>query len=178
MNQILVHEEGSYALVRIVGRGSFKNSETLHDYGNTLLQTLHEDSHLLLDMKDCQGLDSTFMGMLASWTHALIKAGKPGPIMLDVQSNVAECITTLGLSHVIAWSPMGESPIPFRREVDACKKWQELESEEETNLDTAHHMFVAHEALVDLKKENRGRFKDVLNYLGQKLGKHKNSDEI
>ncbi len=176
MNQILVHQEGACALVRIVGRGTFRNSVALRDYGKELVDGLPPGGHILLDMKTCQALDSTFMGMLASWTHALKKAEKPSPVMIDVQTNVAECMTTLGLSHVIAWSPAGESPEAFRSEMDACSQWDELECEEETENDTAHRMFDAHQKLVEIEDENQSRFKDVLDYLGTKLGKRNESD--
>jgi len=177
MSQLLVHEQGQDALIRIIGRGSFRNSVALRDYGKELSARLGSESKILVDMKDCEGMDSTFMGMLASWTHELTKAGKPGPIMVDVSTKVAECMTTLGLSQVVAWTPEGQSPEPYRDTLNACETWDELECHDESELETAHRMFAAHEKLCEIEDTNSGRFKDVLSYLGEKLGKKQNSED-
>lgn len=55
---------GGY-VVRVCGRGTMRESRTLHDYLACVLG--QPDSRVTIDLAECDYLDSTFLGCLVSW---------------------------------------------------------------------------------------------------------------
>ena len=60
---LLVATDGNTALVRVQGRGSFKVSAIMKEFATAMID--RGCNALVLDMANCIGMDSTFMGVLA-----------------------------------------------------------------------------------------------------------------
>ena len=63
--QLLVAEEGGVALMRVVGRGTFKLAVGFSRWIEQL-KAMPELKSVMLDLSGCSSLDSTFMGLMVT----------------------------------------------------------------------------------------------------------------
>ena len=56
------------AVIRIEGRGSFKTSPPMKQFIQRVMES-KSANRILVDMADCSGMDSTFMGVLAGLSY-------------------------------------------------------------------------------------------------------------
>jgi anti-sigma B factor antagonist len=148
---------GDKVFIRITGRGSFKLSATLKQF---IAEVCSKQSvtFVVLDLSDCIGMDSTFMGVLAGLSGRLKQSGQTLEL-INLSEKNTQLLATLGVDQVIAHyshahghelpGQPGDS-LPF---ASASKK------------DLAETALQAHQTLVELNEENRPRFKRVIEYL-------------
>jgi len=123
----------------------------------------------VIDLEDCGGIDSTFIGMLYRLAATVAEADENGGVeIINPSERNERSIRKLGL----------DSLIQIDREGQAWKEEQELVR---TNLgqplscppvnkqDHAEMVLEAHEALAAANEENERRFYDVLEFLRQDL---------
>ncbi|NCC50171.1 MAG: anti-sigma factor antagonist [Spartobacteria bacterium] len=160
---ILVAVDGGTALVYICGRGSFKNSTLMKDFGRDALD--HEVTDVVINMQACIGMDSTFMGVLAGLASRC--RAKGGEVqMINLSPHTRGLLSTLGLDQLIR-AYMAESTPKDLSELFLREKTEldELAAQEADKQTMAETMLEAHETLVDVCPENLAKFKDVLTYL-------------
>jgi len=149
-------------MARVQGRGSFKVSASVKDFGNSLLRA--GIPTLLVDLRDCVGLDSTFMGVLAGLAVRFRKEIQGRVILANVSPKIQRLVATLGLDRLVdvraseAVPSGGDAPV-----------FEELAPVEETPLETARTMLDAHEDLVKAIPENQPRFQDVVDFLREDI---------
>lgn len=158
--QVAVHNQIGYAVVQ--GRGSFKVSASVKDFGNTLLESgVH---HLVLDLQDCIGMDSTFMGVLAGLCTRFHRETDAKVQVSHASDKIQRLMSTLGLDRLLdAGSPTLPQPLEDPAELT------ELDVAPQTPLASAETMLEAHENLVDVHEDNALRFQDVLDYLREDI---------
>jgi len=123
----------------------------------------------VIDLADCRGIDSTFIGMLYRLASRVAADDPRGVVdVINPGERNAKSIRKLGLDNCIGIDLEG-------------KRWtreRELVAENLAKptcggpLDRVEHAeFVldAHEALIAANEENRGRFCDVVDFLRQEL---------
>lgn len=144
-------------LIRVTGRGSFKVSATLKQFIAEVAskQTV---SVVVIDLADCIGMDSTFMGVLAGLSGRLRQTGQ-NLELINLSEKNAALLATLGVDQVI--THYGHS---HGHELSSQVS-QSLHTETATKKDLAETALQAHETLVELNEENRPRFKRVIEYL-------------
>ena len=148
---------GDKIFIRVTGRGSFKISATLKQFiaGVTSKQPV---SVIVLDLSECIGMDSTFMGVLAGLAGRLKQHGQTLEL-INLSEKNEQLMATLGVDKVIAhYSHSHGHELPT---VPA----ESLPTASATKKDLAETALQAHETLVELNEENRPRFKRVIEYL-------------
>lgn len=143
--------------IRVTGRGSFKVSATLKQF-IAEVTSKQSASLVVLDLTDCIGMDSTFMGVLAGLSGRLKQAGKTLEL-INLSEKNAQLLATLGVDQVIAH--YGNSHGHCMPDQSAAS----LPTASATKKDLAETALQAHETLVELSEENRPRFKRVIEYL-------------
>ncbi len=154
------------AYVQVHGRGSFKVSPALKKFvGSAIGQGCRT---IVMDMADCLGMDSTFMGVLAGIAMRLRKDACPGEVVvINLDAKNTGLLETLGLSKVVRLlrTPLSsEQRHRFAVPLSATgmEPLNVADADRET---TARTMLAAHEDLVEVSPENLPRFQDVLAYL-------------
>ena len=157
------------ALVRVEGRGSFKISTSLKEFGESALRAGATTG--VLDMGRCIGLDSTFMGVLAGWASRLRQ--KPGGrlVLINLTPRTRGLVATLGLDQIVQAFEAGPLPDDLRAVAALSEGLSVLEAGGENQAVTTRTMIEAHENLLQLTPENLPRFKDVLTYLREDLSR-------
>jgi anti-sigma B factor antagonist len=148
---------GPAVWVRVEGRGSFQNSAGLKEFAAEMRRRGHRD--FIVDLANCELMDSTFLGTLAGIALGLGKDGRltvvrPNARNRDVMSN-------LGLDRIFTVSDQVPEPLPTK--LESAEPGAPQPAQRETIVE-------AHENLVAASPENAVRFKDVLDFL-----KHKES---
>lgn len=158
------------AFLRVIGRGSFKISASLKEFAAHALDT--GCRRLVLDMTDCVGMDSTFMGVLAGLAFRLRAVPEGRIVMVNLNPRTRGLLSTLGLDEAVEAHLAGATPAelePFLAR--GGKSLADLPMEERDQAETAQTMLEAHENLVRLSPENLPKFKDVLTFLREDLKK-------
>ncbi|HMP75239.1 MAG TPA: STAS domain-containing protein [Kiritimatiellia bacterium] len=155
------------AVIRVEGRGSFKSSTALKEFGRAALAAGCDTA--VLDMADCVGMDSTFMGTLAGIATRLRQREHGNMVLLNLNPRVRGLVATLGLDRLVAAYEPGDTPESLKSLAALSDSLRALEHAEDPRDSTTRTMIEAHENLLDLTPENLPRFKDVLTYLREDL---------
>jgi anti-sigma B factor antagonist len=160
---VAMHRET--ALIIVQGRGSFKFSTAMKHFGQAAVDGgCHA---IVLDMSECIGMDSTFMGVLAGLATRL-KQRDGELVLLNLAARTRSLIATLGLDQIVQAYMPDNTPDRYR-EVQAMRSGlSELQSTAPKGV-TAETMLEAHENLVQLSPDNAPRFKDVVAFLREDL---------
>jgi anti-sigma B factor antagonist len=151
------------AVIRVEGRGSFKISPPMKQF---IHKVINEASahRILLDMSDCIGMDSTFMGVLAG-ISCYIKS-KPDITfkLINLSEKNKKLLVTLGVDRVVDYSLTitGEEENLIGQ---ANEGVQTLEPDFSDKLAAAKTSLEAHSTLVNIHPENYNKFKSVLEFL-------------
>lgn len=170
-NSLLVAIVPPQAFVRVRGRGSFQVSPALKKF--TVSAMRQGCRTFVLDMEECEGMDSTFMGVLAGTALRLRKDLCPGEIvMINLDSKNISLLETLGLSKVLQMvkTPLSDDQ---RRRIGLPQgdqgAMQRLETGDHDRDTAARTMLKAHQDLIRADPENQPRFENVLTYLQEEL---------
>jgi anti-sigma B factor antagonist len=169
VDRLLVAVFKDTAFISVRGRGSFKVSAAMKEFVNA--EIAQGCRRLVLDMADCVGMDSTFMGVLAGLAARLKGQGAGKIVMVNLSLRTRGLLTTLGLDQVIEPHMAGDTPSDIQPCVASQGDQAPLDTREKSPQATAETVVEAHEALVRLSPENLPRFKDVLNFLREDLKK-------
>ena len=107
---------GQTVWVRVAGRGTFQNSTGLKEFAAEMTQRGHRD--FIVDLKDCELMDSTFMGTLAG---VAIRLGPEGKLrVVRANERCRKVMKNLGLDRVVAVEeePTGNEPPPPLRDAE------------------------------------------------------------
>jgi anti-sigma B factor antagonist len=155
-------------VARITGRGTYKISGLLRDFG--LRSAAEKRRSLILDLQACTGMDSTFMGIIANLAFKLKQAGAPQIHLVNLSEKSAQLVTTLGLQFLTVLHHAGQPPPEvYARFLDVVCKAQELKKQAMTKREQGELMLEAHETLAGLNAENQEEFKDVIEFLRDDL---------
>ena len=156
--------------VRVVGRGTFQNSQPLQQFALEMIEQGHRD--FVVDIGGCPGMDSTFVGVLAGIGLRLRQQGTPVNQMHVVNVNHRNCelLQTLGMDRLFCIEkPLEAAPsagpltdVPLEKLPDSASEGRarSLDKDETTNL-----MLDAHDNLVRADERNAPRFGGVTEML-------------
>ncbi|HBA82633.1 MAG TPA: hypothetical protein DCZ95_00935 [Verrucomicrobia bacterium] len=164
---VAVHDRTAY--VHVQGRGSFKVSTGLKQFGMAAIDSRCQ--RIILDMTECIGMDSTFMGVLAGLAFHIRKMAGGDIVLINLSPRTRGLLGTLGLDQIIKPFMTGDMPEEFKRDAELVDKMFALDLGETTDRSTAETMLEAHETLIELAPDNLPKFKDVLTFLRQDLKK-------
>lgn len=148
---------GTKIFIQITGRGSFKVAAPMKQYITRVCQ--RESIELVvLDLKQCIGMDSTFMGVLAGISARLTQAGK-GLELINLSKKNTNLLATLGVDRVLSF--YGNAHGHTVPEQNA----QPVPTDQASKKEMAETALGAHEKLVQISQENQPRFERVIELL-------------
>jgi anti-anti-sigma regulatory factor len=151
-------------VVRIVGRGNHELSPTFKRLVDSLNRPDYSPRYVL-DLSECVGLDSTFMGTMATLALHQMACRKDRVVLVNANAVTRRQMTTLGLNYLLDIQRDGGGEPTIDRE--NLQKVQR--AEDQSRFDKLVHMIQAHETLVDVNSGNDVIFRQVLDNLHQSL---------
>ncbi|YCM44883.1 STAS domain-containing protein [Verrucomicrobiaceae bacterium 227] len=158
--KILIGEFDSILWIRVEGRGTFQISPPIKDLVEKEMSSGR--SQFVIDLQDCPGMDSTFMGMMAGIGMRLRKRGSGQLSIVGTSEKSRDSLEELGLSYLMEIEP-GEGPwMDHIEEIrkSLCPLGEGAVSGKE------EHILECHENLCDADDSNTERFKTVLEVMG------------
>ncbi len=146
--------------LRVSGRGTFQTSAGMKEYSRRMIQKGHRA--FIVDLADCELMDSTFMGTMAGIALRLRELGSGSLTVLHANPRNRSLLENLGLDHLFA--TMLPEGTPLAPQQAAKETLPPAVADTATQQAT---ILSAHEALVEADPENEERFKDVLELLKQ-----------
>ncbi len=159
---IWVHAEHSVLWLKVNGRGSFQNAHFLKDLLEDALAHRERITSACIDLSQCTGLDSTFLGALAGMAIQIKKCGGTTTIF-GASGRNRELLENMGLNLLVTLKENSEMP---------C--WQTLRKHNGSVADkesAAAIMLEAHETLAELSQKNQTQFQNVIDYLRKRAAK-------
>ena len=161
--RVLVGTRGPEVLLQVEGRGTHLNSQPLRDF---LTQMVERGYRLFrLELGQCQSLDSTFLGVLAS-TCLRLKSLSGRFSVCGASSRNLDLLKTLGIDRFFDLEPAVEAGPPLPPALTA------LEPAVGDSQAWGATMLEAHRTLTACDARNIPRFKDVIEYLEEDLSRH------
>ena len=161
-SSIQVGVNGSAVWVRVEGKGSFLNSGNFKEFAREMVDRGFRE--FVIDLANCQSMDSTFMGTMAGLALRLKELGHGHLHVVHCGERSRDLLTGLGLDQIFSIRSNGSTApecAALKREAGASSGADKLQTKKE--------MLDAHEALCEAAPQNLSRFKDVLDYLKQDL---------
>lgn len=160
-DRIEVAIQGPDAFVRVHGRATFKIGPSFKQFGVAAVE--QGCKRFVVEMGDCVGMDSTFMGILAGLATSL-KKSEGAVVLRNLGEKNLFLVKMLGLSHLVSIDTVtpAESDVPHKGLVLSANGDKRLMTE--TMID-------AHEKLIEAAPDNIVKFKDVLAYLKEDLNR-------
>lgn len=154
--------------VRVRGRGSFKVSSNLKTFLEHAVSEkgVHD---VQIDLRECVGMDSTFMGVLAGISGRLTHQGVQF-LLVNLDKKNLQLLQTLGIDKVLKYQTIEET---VACACNGAGDSVDLSVPVEDQLVTAETMLTAHQTLSDLNDENVDRFKNVISFLERDVRKLK-----
>lgn len=152
--------------IRIEGKGFFEISGQLRDFISHRISK--GDRQFVLDLDQCSGMDSTFMGTLLGISKEVMAIDGGVLDVVNANTRNVQLLTNLGLTNIISLDEKNERWQTERRQVGQELAPCEAESPPDKQS-TANVMLEAHEALAKAQPENEARFRDVIHYLKEDL---------
>lgn len=158
-----VLDEGAIALVRLNGRGCFANSMGLKDF-STRLQERNRALTFIIDLANCESMDSTFMGVMAGIAITQIRNKAPKAIVLNANDHCIRLLKNLGVGQLVDIRRGSSEEVSRAEDQFRPTQNRELGRTEQICL-----TLQAHKQLVNLDKQNEVRFQAVIEYLEKSL---------
>lgn len=158
---------GDRAVVRVIGRGTFKLAPSLKQFGEEMIR--RGVQAIVCDMRHCSQMDSTFMGVIAGLATRLARARRGEIFMVNLSSRTRGLLATLGLDAVVRSFVVGSGTEELKEVLGAAADFVELPLVEDVG-ETRATILEAHRALMKVSDENAARFQDVVEFLEKSSG--------
>lgn len=122
----------------------------------------------VVDLGECELMDSTFMGTLASVALKLREIGQGRLRAVNVNDRNATLLENLGLDQLFVVETGATASAP--RALEQAEVAGDADNAKETVLE-------AHEALIKADADNAMKFKDVVDYLRQELARENGAED-
>lgn len=157
------------AVVRIRGRANFQSSV---DFKTTILELWHRGTRrFILDLTNCQLMDSTFLGVMAGLGLKFSKESPPACDgiahieLLNPSARVRELFDNLGIIHLFSIISSPESGT----DVKNLAPVEPAPGAGPDRKQTTRVCLEAHQLLMKLNEANFNKFKDVTKFLEEDL---------
>ena len=145
--------------VQIKNKASYVNCAPLRSF---LHEMFDEGKRtFVIDFQNCSSMDSTFLGILVGLALQLRKSKEGGSLsLLNLIGRNLETVKNLGI-HKIAIVSSGV--------VSNLKELETLKVKSKDSKVSPEFIYKAHKHLLDLNEKNEKFFKDVVNFMEQKV---------
>jgi anti-sigma B factor antagonist len=159
--QILIAVTETEVYLKLVGRANFKVSANFKSAVTELQSRGYR--RFIVDLSECETMDSTMLGVLSAWALQLKAAAGPEvfpPIELwNPNARITSMLDDLGIKHLYLLREAGRAGLEYSA-VTECKSSREALSQ--TSLE-------AHQTLMTIDPANIPKFKDVVSFLKEDL---------
>jgi len=159
-----IARQGDAVYTRVVGLGTMNNSITFKEFGDQQLGQGYR--RFIIDLADCKGIDSTFMGILAGLAasaRAHDKRPGSGVIIVNANPHCRKQLESIGL-HRIVTVQNDPAALPAGLEL------HELPESEASPTARLKLIMRAHQELIAADKKNEERFGAFLRDIAKNLG--------
>lgn len=161
--------------VRVVGRGTFQNGQPLRRFALEMIEK--GATQCIVDLGPCDGMDSTFLGVLAGIGLRLNQTnGHDRMRVINASHRNLELLQTLGLDRLFSITATGDEAA---YQSPALTAFQRLPDSDISQFnkplnknDTADLMLEAHDSLIQADVRNLAKFKDLTSFLRDRVEKH------
>lgn len=161
--QYLVASLGDSMIISIHGRAVYTTCREFGEFLEKIGKT-PSPSRLIFDMKNCTGVDSTVLGLVAGVSGDFRFKG--GEVVIQrCNERIAEVVANLGLTSLLTLLS-GEELAAGTEEILASGETSSQGASPATN----HTILQAHETLMETHPENIPRFKQVVDFMRADLG--------
>ena len=161
--------------VRVVGRGTFQNGPPLRRFALEMIKCGRQQ--FIIDLGQCQGMDSSFLGTLAGIGLRLHEDGREGEVhVIEANAHNTESLQTLGLDRLLDVVAVGS----YRpdRSPPADTEFRGLPDTDIAELcarlnknDAADLMLEAHDNLIQADQRNAEKFEELTRCLRDRVEK-------
>lgn len=153
----LVSAYSNPVVVLIKGKANYLNCNSFREFIDKIVE--EGNSHIVIDFRDCTGMDSTFLGILTG--NALkLRNQSPGGVL--ILSNLGErnhdLVYNLGLQNLLTIDE------DILEATDTAQK-EQFSALKNVQVSDAREILKAHENLIQADEENASRFQDVIAFL-------------
>lgn len=155
-----------FLLLACTGKGNFINSPVLRKLADDRIAS--GDRLIVLDLGECTGMDSTFMGTLAGIGRRLMGLGGRLQIAYSSEHN-RSLLETLGLDALLDIEPPAAV---WRGKMEEYRKLLTPVDNDGVILkgrEQAMHVLGAHQVLSEMNESNAEKFKGVVDGLSQEI---------
>lgn len=155
-----------FVCIKLAGRVNFQNSIDFR----TLINHLHSKGHkrFVIDVSNCQLMDSTFLGVLASlavkFGHQQNGSELTPLELLNPSERILDMVDNLG---IIQYLKIIRGTAPVEGEFSPVEK----SAASTDRAETTKTCLEAHRVLMELNPANVAKFKDVARFLEEDLKK-------
>ena len=154
----LVSAYSDPVVVKVNGKANYLNCNAFSEFIETVITG--GCRKLFIDFVGCEGMDSTFLGILAGTAIQLRKFKPAGELIVgNLSERNYELICNLGLQNLLAIS---------KNQAVEGGSFNALKNQE---VSDAKNVLKAHENLADADQENVGKFQDVIAFLRNQVEK-------
>ena len=149
--------------VRVKGLASMTNCLCVRDFIENMLDEGRRI--IVMDLTECTGMDSTFMGVLAGAATYPRDTGtaKIGLAVINADASLVKLLNSVGLNELVLINPRHiETP-------DVEYYHLAAQGSEEERVALVHH---AHQHLLKASKQNERLFGDLVHVLEAEMRKH------
>lgn len=153
--------------IKVAGRGTFQNS---HQIKKFLLEKIESGCpHIIIDLSECAGMDSTFMGIITGLSIKMHGSGHDPVTLINVTAHNLRLLETLGLDKFMT----------IKEKIDAGSslKWEPLPFDASDKFTITKHMVDAHEELLETGGIAKEQFKNVHKLLKEDLERQINKNK-
>jgi anti-anti-sigma regulatory factor len=159
----LVNTSDGPIVLRIQGKANYLNCAPIGLFFERMIAEGYRQ--FVVDFAECTGMDSTFLGLLASAGLQLQETNPPGSLVLvRLGERNLELVQNVGLHNLMVI----EDTVPNinLHSVQPLKEDPDREKELAAN---SQMVLKAHEALIEVDESNKGKFQDVVSFLRKQL---------
>ncbi len=152
---LIAHTQGVYN-IKVEGRANFECAPPLRNLANNLNKDF---TRISIDLTECSGMDSTFMGVLAMLG---LHARSGGEVeIINAGSENRHLLEGLGIEELFKFTEkQGGSA--------KGKEWVK-QDEKSSQLDHAETVYSAHDTLVRVNSGNKPKFEKVVEFAKKDL---------
>ena len=152
-------KDGAYR-IKVSGRATFDCAPPLRELAKSLASEKFDE--IKIDLKACEWMDSTFMGVLAMLGLRAKAVGAPMEICAAGEQNTA-LLSGLGLKKLFIFT---ENAL---EDEDAGADWKSGKQDVVKMAEGAQTVLEAHKTLMDVDEENVQKFETVVNLVQQDI---------
>jgi anti-anti-sigma factor len=152
-----IARSGDAVYARVCGLGNMNNSATFKDFIDRMLQEGY--GRFIVDLAECRGIDSTFMGILLGVTH---DGGRDALVVVNANTHCRRQMEAIGLHRVLR---IEDAPAEFPEDLAL----HELAECEASPIQRLKLIMKAHQDLIAIDRKNEERFGAFLRDVAKNL---------